>query len=49
MDYQKIIPFLDKIKLLNDLNLKQKIGLKQMMMHVESITPIVKLNLSVKS
>ena len=36
MEYQK------------NLNLGQKIGLKYMMMHVERIAPIIKLNLKVK-
>ena len=34
------------MKLFDDLNLEQKISLKQMMTHVVRITPIVKLNLN---
>ena len=40
MDYQKIINFFD-----NQLNLEQKFGLKQIMIHVERITLTVKLDL----
>ena len=33
---------------INHLNLEQKIGLKQMMTHLERITPTVKLNLKLR-
>ena len=39
MEYQKII-----IHLINQVNLGQRIGLKQMMTHVERITLIIKSN-----
>ena len=44
MEYQNIINFYT-IHQNNPLILGQKIGLKQMMAHMERITPIVKLNL----
>ena len=43
IEYQKIINLLDNAP--NQLNLEQKIELKQMMIQAERVTVIVKLNL----
>ena len=45
MEHSKIINLLETMKLLNHINLGQKNGLKQMMLLMERITPIVKSNL----
>ena len=43
MEYQKIINLLDDT--IKHLNLRQEIGLKQMMNHKECIRSVIKLNL----
>ena len=45
IEYEKIC---QKIHQSNPLNLEQKTGLKQMIIHVESITLLVKLNLKLQ-
>ena len=47
MEYQKIINLLDYTPN-NQLNLGQKIGLKQIMTYMEHLTLIVKLNLKLQ-
>ena len=48
MEHFKIINLLETMKLLNHINLGQKFGLKQMMLFMESITPIAKSNLTLQ-